>query len=799
MRRTIAAALAATLLAGPSTPTGESASGTVPVAGLGAPVTLVTDRYGVPHVQAHTLSDLYLAWGWVTARDRLWQLIETRAAAEGTRHRWLGNEALNGDGGVQLFRVRERAEAIWRRDREDPALRLAIERYSAGVNAYLGECRRGNRPWPRELARLRDRPRDWRPEDSVMLLIGLGFTLDLDLPELAEARIVREHGADWARERRRFEGQWTYATAPGSPTRAASGARRTTWAGGTLVLPRETVAAAAALAARFPAHDDGALRASNEFVVGPERTASGRPILENDPHLGLGTPGPFHVLHLSVEGTCDAIGAAVPGLPAIVSGRNTRCAWGVTALSADVVDVYADTLSADGRSVRWRNGWTRIIERPYALAYRVLGIPIPVLPFAQVRRYTPHGPVIVFDRDRRIALSVRWSALEDSSITLARLVGVERSMTADEVTRRFRSLVTPTINVVAADVDGHALYQATGLVPKRWDDPGPGPLPSDGAHEWAGFIPADSMPAFRVPRGGFAVNSNNRPTDATPYAWPRYDWAHDRALRIAERLAGDVSLTPADAWSVQNDCVSRPAKRFVPALLACADSLPERCTPRMRAALDTLRRWDFVARRSRVAPTIYRGWFGALVRRSRTEGLPGLTLAGLTGRAGDAFRAPGSESHERPAEAAVAALTIALDTLTAKLGPDPAAWTWGRAHRARFEHALSDLDGRSAWEPATLAIDGDNGTPSVGASRLPWSVEVTHGPVFRHVCDLARSDLSWGVIPPWNSAAFAPGGDLDLRSRWANHAWVPLRLDWTRIRADAFDTRELVPVPARAR
>jgi penicillin amidase len=254
---------------------------------------------------------------------------------------------------------------------------------------------------------------------------------------------------------------------------------------------------------------------------------------------------------------------------------------------------------------------------------------------------------------------------------------------------------------------------------------------------------------------------------------------------MAQRLAGDPSVTLADAMSVQNDVRSLAAERNVRSLLRCADSLAGGLPPRLREALDTLRAWDFRATRDRVAPTLYRAWFAAFQRRSGLEGLPGLTLAVLDGEAPDLA--------ERPAVAACSALVVALDTLEAKLGPGLARWTYGRAHRARFRHALAALDPRERWEPPLLPGDGDNATPSVGASRLPWSIEVTHGPVFRHVVDLARPLVSFAVVPPWNSAAFPAGGERDLRARWANHGYVPLHLDWARVEAAAFDRVRLAP------
>ncbi len=773
-------------------PATRSSEGTLAMRALSAPVTVLTDRFGIPHVRASNLPDLYFAWGWVTARDRLWQLALTRVQGRGLLHRWMGNAALRGDGGAQLFELHRRAVAIWGRDRSDPVLRMEVERYSEGIRARMAEVRAGQAPLPPELARLHQEPEDWRPDDTVMTLLGLGITLDLDLPELDEGREIREHGKLWLEDRHRFESQWMYDTIPDSaarhmwgspPSRAPSAGRE----GTRLPLPLLTKAAEC-VAPWARDGDVGEERASNAMVVGPARSASGRALLANDPHLSLLTPGYLHFVHLSIPGEIEAIGAAVPGLPAIVSGRNLRCAWGVTALSADVADVYEDSLSSDGRRVWFEGRWVPVVQKPYDLRFRFLGISLPA--FGQVRRYTPHGPVLAFDRKARRALSLRWSAFEDERISLRQLVGVERSASAGEIAARYRTLVTPGINLLTADVDGDVRYQTCGLVPKRMADPGRGLLPGDGLHEWPGFIPADSMPAWRVPAGGFAVNANNRPTPVFPYALPRYDWAHDRALRMAQRLSGDARVTAADLASIQGDVWSRAGARLVPALIACADSLAERLTPRMRAGLDTLRRWDGLARRSRVAPTIFRGWMGALQRRSQTEGLPGLTLAALTGRAGAAFREPGSERNERAAEAAVRALAMALDTLAAKLGPDLSSWTWARAHRAHFRHALAALDAANAraWEPEPIPVDGDGSTPCVGGSHLPWNTDVTHGPVFRHVVDLANRDYSYGVLPPGNTS-----GSTRLLARWADHGYVPLYLNWEHIKAVTAERVTLVP------
>jgi penicillin G amidase len=760
---------------------------------LAAPARVVTDRWGIPHVRAASLDDLYFAWGFITARDRLWQLEVTRRGARGELWEWFGNRSLTSDGGVQLFELRERAERMWARERANPDVRMPLERYAAGINAWIDRCRRGEEPWPIEFQKLGRRPGEWRPENAYLVLLAQAMLLDLDLPELDEAREIREHGRAWVEARHRFERDQTFTsippavadriwgrphhpTLPGQPFPSGTRTGARVPNGG---VPEPLLAEARRAIEGWlsPATRDPDMRASNVFAVGPRRTAHGAPILANDPHLSLGAPGPLYAIHLEVPGVLDVAGATVPGMPVVVSGRNADCAWGITALGADVMDVYADTLDASGTRVRWRGGWAPVREADFAMRYRFAGIPLPT--FGRKRRYTPHGPVLAYDKPARLALSLRW-AEDDARVSFAKLLRLSQATRADTIAADVRTIVQPTSNLVMADREGHVIYQTVGAVPRRGFDPGYGPLPDDGRREWQGLIAPEDMPRWELGPDDVVVNGNNLPV-GPPYPEPlvRYEFMQDRAARMAQRLAGDHSLTLDDAISVQNDVESRAAERYVPLLLRCADSVAATLSPRARAALDTLRGWDYRARTDRVAPTLFRGWLGAVSRRDHFDGLPGLALAAFDGRAPEELRGPNATRPERPAVAAAASLELALTEMTKLLGPDLSTWRYGRAHQARFRHALAWRD--STLGPPPVAEDGDNSTVSVGRSSLPWNPWVTHGPVWRHVVDLAVPESSLCVIPPGNAGSGRHA--RDLLSRWANHGYVPLYRDWSRIEA----------------
>lgn len=248
------------------------------------------------------------------------------------------------------------------------------------------------------------------------------------------------------------------------------------------------------------------------------------------------------------------------------------------------------------------------------------------------------------------------------------------------------------------------------------------------------------MPAWTLGERDFAANGNNLPGGAGR-DWARFDWAHDRAARAWRSgwRATRASRAPGKPASVQNDVVSLGAQRTSPLLVELASFAGGALSPRAKAALDTLRGWDFSMRRTRVAPTLNRSWWNCYLRRSGFEGYPGLALAALSGEAAGELKSPTGEP-ETPPQAALAALEMALDTLTAKLGPDMSAWKWGAAHHARFVHALSaqGAAARARFEPPYTPEDGDGSTPSVGGTRAPFSFDVRHGPCYRHVVGPGR-------------------------------------------------------------
>ncbi len=759
---------------------------TLVLPGLAAPARLLTDRFGIPHLWAASLGDLYYVWGLVTARDRLAQLEFLRRASQGELSAVIGNRGLKADGGARLLELKAQGVRLWRQVPTDSPAARALQRFCEGVNAWIDLHASARRPWPYELRLLGMRPARWGPEDVMSVVLAQGILLDLYLPQLDRAKGEKPAPPAPPDSLVRFLEGLTYETIPAAAAAALYGGStpsgdaapgRPSPPRGAPIRPQgsDRLAHRARLEVERIRAGFAALGlapgASNAFAVGSARSEKGSGLLANDPHLLLTAPAFWYAVHVTVPDTVDAAGLCVPGTPVLISGRNRELAWGITALSGQAMEIYADTLDKALQKVRWKNEWVPLRRSSFGLSYRVLGLPVPIPGMA--RRYTPHGPVLALDKKKRLAYSVRWAALEDS-VTLG-VIGLERSRTFEELRDRLAGLFTPTLNVVVADRSGELLYQVAGALPRRSYAMSAEPTPGGGDHEWSGLLEFSELPSWRPSRQEFVVNGNNRPV-GTPYPHflGYYDWSCERALRMAQRLAADSIMSIETMASVQNDVRSLQAERLTPLLLHHADSLSATLAPAERAALDTLRGWDYRIARGGTAPTLFRAWANLLARNLHLGNYSYAVAAALDGRAPELLSAvqPGA----RPAQVVVKALRDARQTLTKVLGPDPARWTWERAHRARFAHLLQ-------WKkrdltPPLLPADGDGTTICVGPSGVPTRSTFAFGPSFRHVVDLAVEDSSWVVVPPGNWEDQQAVHGRDQLVPWQRHAYTPLYLSW---------------------
>lgn len=730
------------------------------VAGLGAPVEVIRDRWGVPHLFARNERDLFLAQGWVHAQDRFWQMEFNRRVAAGRLAATLGAPLVDADRFLRTLGLRRAAERDL--ERLDPETRATLQAYADGVNRWL-DAHSGRLPV--ETALLGIDPEPWTPVDSLawVRLMGLNLSLNQSF-EVLRARLAARLGPQAASQ-----------LLPGYPE------------GGPVIVPAPARPGARQLASVLrPA--GGPFWGSNNWIVHGSRTATGRPLFANDTHLGLGLPSIWYANGLH-GGRFDAAGFSFAGMPLVVLGRNRRIAWGITNLCADVQDLYAESLDDPKKPSRYRfqGAW-----RPLHSARETIDVGGGEPVILEVLS-THHGPLVhgvIEELKGGPPMALRWSALDGGSM-LGALRGVNLAGNWEEFRAALRGWDSPSVNMGYADVDGHIGYQATGLIPLR-PDGAQGLVPVDGAsgaHDWQGYIPFDELPRALDPGEGFLVTANNK---ATGEDYPHF-LAHDmadpyRAQRIRERLREMPKATAEDMRLLQADTESIPARELRPVLLAVQPA-----SGLERSALEQVRTWDLRMDPESPGAAIFEAWLTSLwdavlgddlgdelMKSYRQLGVSQVPmLVDLLKQPAspwlDDRRTPRKETRD---EIVHRAFAEAVTKLRERLGEDPVNWPWADLHTVTLVHTPL---GQSGIKPLEWIFNGP--TRPIGGHAFtvnqamydplnPYAV--TFGSSQRLIVDLSGPDETLAVNSTGASGhAFHRHRD-DETERWLNVELHPL-------------------------
>ena len=528
--------------------------------------------------------------------------------------------------------------------------------------------------------------------------------------------------------------------------------------------------------------------ASNLWVLAGARTATGRPILANDPHLALEAPGQWYLARIETPELTLA-GATAPGVPHLVAGHNGHIAWGFTTTHADSQDLFVERLSAD------KPGHYDTPEgpKPFDLRKEVIAVQGEA-PVVLTVRATRHGPVISDLRPGLAetlpegqVLALAWPALRADDRTAEAVYRLNRARGWTGFLAAMEHFDAPVQNVAYADTAGAIGFVTAGRIPIREAGDGRVPVPGwSGEYDWRGFIPAAELPQVANPPGGRIVNANNRVVDA---AYPHLiaaDWPDPhRARRIAEVLDARDEATVEDSLALQQDTLSLGAPRLLFQLLHYP--LPE--TGQVAKARDLLAKWQYGMARDRPEPLIFHAWLAALneavfsdelgpiyprFQRVDTDLLAAALIAGDVWC--DDVETPGTESC---ASLAGPALSAALAELEARFGPGIDDWRWGAAHVARFPHpVLRHIPVIGDWLEFAVEADGGFYTVNRGGPRLggpPESrFEDRHGPGFRAVYDLADLDNSRFMIATGQSGNPLSAHYGSLATRWRDGEYLKL-------------------------
>lgn len=545
-----------------------------PLAGpVRAPVRVVRDRWGIPHLQAADLLDLFTAQGMVHAQDRLWQIDFQRHLAQGRLSELFGPITLQADRLLRRFAIRPAAEA------ETAALddeeRAVMEAYCRGVNAVMAEAI-ATRRLPVEFALVRHEPQPYTVTDAIswskMIAFGLGGNWE---DELVRARLVARLGPEKAArlEPMYHEGH-PLAVEPGADYQGLDAAVLNVLA----EYQRLIEVTGLEMLAR------GAIPASNNWVIAPHRSATGRAILCDDPHLPLQAPAVWYLNHLSA-GDLDVAGASLVGLPGVVVGHNRDIAWGVTNGMTDVQDLYIERFHpADPTRVWYEGRWEPATVREEVI--RVRGRRKPVV---EPLLFTRHGPVLCADwgamggdwlrkagqaaRPNSAAssgaqssrppegITLRWVAHEPAHACRA-MLRLNQAHDWATFTAALADWSAPAQNFVYADRAGNIGYHLAGHIPIRAAGQGLLPVPGwEARHEWTGLIPFAELPHTYNPPGGFIATANNRLVGHDYPYYLSHEWNSGyRARRIIQFMQEREQISLDDCATLQNDVISLPAR-----------------------------------------------------------------------------------------------------------------------------------------------------------------------------------------------------------------------------------------------
>ncbi len=562
--------------------------GDVRLAGLSAPVVVRRDEHGVPHIDAATQDDLFVAQGYVTAQDRLWQMDGYRRNANGELAEVMGPSLVKHDMAQRVLQFRRTAERLYAQ--MSPADRARMDAYARGVNLFIDQHQDS---LPPEFRLLHYKPKPWSAVDSLSVGTMMIETLDSRWDsKLGRERVARRLNNPRLEADLYPVGSWRDHPPTGekinvSEPRPAAARHsddddddddRTQ----TSLMPQEDLQALRD--ALGVARCAGCTPGSNNWVIAGQHTASGKPLLSNDMHLSLTVPNIWYLADLRAPGY-HAAGVTLVGMPMVIAGHNEHVAWGFTALYADVQDLYVETLDGKGNYKDADGSW-----KPLAVDHEVIHVRGRNDVSVDVQS-TAHGPLLnpLFTRETR-PIALKWS-LYDGTLHSIPLYEMNTGSNWSEFSGALEQWCWPTQNLVYADDQGHVAYHAVGKVPIRTGGLMGIPAKS-GEHEWQSYIPFADLPSAVDPPSGFLATANSRvTTDMTKYPLT-LEWAEPyRAERIYKMLQGRDGLRPEDMLAAQTDIYSE-ADQELAHRFAYAIDHTRGMDEQMREAADLMRSWD---------------------------------------------------------------------------------------------------------------------------------------------------------------------------------------------------------------
>jgi penicillin amidase len=706
-------------------------SGEISLASLKEDVEIIRDTYGVPHIYAKNEADLYFALGYAMAQDRFWQMEFLRRLGHGQLSEILGEELVRID---RFFRTIA-AAGVNRTIPDD--LAFLPTSFADGVNAYL-KAHPDRLPF--EFKLLRYKPQPWTAEDyfAILKVVNWGLSNGWKV-DLVAARILEKMGTEKWKE--------AFPVWPDQAPLIVPGEYR---ALSELSAPLlETIS----FAERLTGFSTSA--ASNNWVVSGKKSVTDKPILANDPHLGLTNPCFWWEAHM-VCPSINVSGFAIPGVPGIAIGHNLNVAWGVTNVMVDDVDFYVEKINPENPRQYWfKDHWEEMIVREETI--RVKGQD----PVKAEILLTRHGPIVTDGKDSNgKAISARWAFTEGLQPGRAAYL-LAKAKNIQGLKEALKYWELPCQNIVFADVDGNIGYWCCATIPIR--SKGFGILPMPGwteEHEWKGYVPFEARPHLINPKENFIATANNKVIDDDyPYFISHYWEPVDRITRIHQLLKAKEKLSVDDFKAMQQDVYSVLATELVPKMIQVLES---RFTDEEgRKAKEFLSKWDFIMDKDSVGACQFEVTFRKMMENIfrdelgeelfneylRTSTFPPSALKMMIRKGSSLWF--GKKSLE---DILAMSMKQMFSELREVMGNDMNKWTWGKIHSLTFEHVLG--------KKRLLARIFNLGPFQVGGSHLTVNMRyypyeepyrVKHGVSERMIVDLSNIGNSLHVLPTGES------------------------------------------------
>ena len=753
--------------------------GTVRVPGLSAPVEVLRDAYGVPHLRASSLQDLFFAQGYVTAQDRLWQMDLSRRLAEGELSEVFGDRALRLDienRTLGFRQVSERALAEL-----SPEARAPLTAYANGVNAFIASH---EHRLPIEFLLLNYQPRPWTEGDSLGAALNMAKTLNTTwgadlMRERLRAILGPELFADALPDHSSLDEpvaelppgtkvapQWKPVYPPPTCTDLDPNVLHQPRAGMKIAPPfggRQGVVEGAVptdeslpdpyldqgggllqadptLAALSSGDESNAALGSNNWVVSGAHTQSGKPLLANDPHLDHSIPSVWYMIHLKSPGM-NVSGVSLPGLPLVVIGHNERIAWGMTNTGPDVQDLYAETFDPGAPGKYLHNGaWVNAEIREEVIKVRGKQ------DYRLRVKITRHGPIVSESCGRELAL--RWTALEPHAISSlfngASKMGLAQNW--EQFTAALRDYTGPMQNFVYADLDGNIGYYAAAWVPIRKQGTGAVPAPgSTDDYDWTGYIPFEDLPHSYNPASGIIATANGR---VVPDGYPYFITSHwdppFRTARIFQLLRAGKALTVSDMLRIQTDILTLEDKWLAGQLLQASQEQQPKSAD-SQYALSLLAHWNGEARMDSAATLVCEVTRTALLERIIRPKLSGefarshwgmgtIFLQNVLANNWTRWLPPGDASF---ADTLMNSLDEGVKQIPKLVGSrSHDSWKWGNTIPLTIYHPLGQ------GIPLLGRILDVGPFPQAGTATTVKATTARHGPSMRMVVDFSDFDHS---------------------------------------------------------